>query len=586
MPPSFERGDLIGRYEVVALLGEGAMSRVYRAHDPDIGRTVAIKVLRDELLADSAYVARFLREARSAGALVHPNIVTVFDVGEVDGTPYIAMECVEGEPLSRRLRSGRRFSSREAVSIAQQIADALDFAHRNGVVHRDIKPSNVLFTADAGRVKLVDFGIAHIDATDDAERTRTGAIIGTPRYMSPEQAAGGEVGPRSDLFSLGVILYEMLGGKCPFDARNTTALLLQITTKDPQPIRKLAPETPVGTARIVGRLLNKEPGRRFQSGAHLAAALTKEYDALAEHEVERRRNRRIPLKVQWAGGMGLILTVVMVVTALSVYHLQREEISRVILDSGSSLARYVAFDVATPLLSEDWTTLQAIVEDANRRETFHYLIVSDRSGIVRAATDPSRVGAPLALPGEVREARSVSGTEVARVTLPDGESALNFSAPSRFQDQRVGMVHLGLPRSGLDSVMARTRWLLAAQAAITITSVIGLLYLFGSLIGRPIERVRRAMADLAAGDTATRISVTRRDEFGVLYRAFNEMAERVERDPDGTLWSYPGAGGSEDDRTPRPGGVERTDDGGARGIDDTDDDDATTVVNEPDRGRD
>ena len=581
MPPSFDRGDLIGRYEVVALLGEGAMSRVYRAHDPDIGRTVAIKVLRDELLGDSAYVARFLREARSAGSLVHPNIVTVFDVGEVDGTPYIAMECVEGQPLSKRLRGGRPFSSREAVSIAQQIADALDFAHRNGVVHRDIKPSNVLFTADAGRVKLVDFGIAHIDTADDHEHTRTGAIIGTPRYMSPEQAAGGEVGPRSDLFSLGVILYEMLGGKCPFDARNTTALLLQITTKDPQPIRKLAPQTPVGTARIVGRLLNKEPGRRFQSGAQLAAVLAKEYDALAEHEVERRRNRRVPLKIQWAGGMGLILTVVMAVTALTVYQLQREEISRVILDSGSSLARYVAFDVATPLLSEDWTTLQAIVEDANRRETFHYLIVSDRSGTVRAATNEARIGSPLALPGEVRDARTVSGTEVARVRLEGGGSALNFSAPSRFQDKRVGTVHLGLPRAGLDSVMARTRWLLAAQAGITITSVIGLLYLFGGLIGRPIERVRRAMADLAAGDTTTRISVTRRDEFGVLYRAFNEMAERIERDPDGTLWSYPGVGDKSDGRTPRACDGDSAADAGSNG-----DDDAPTLVNEPDRGGD
>jgi serine/threonine-protein kinase len=585
MPPSFDRGDHIGRYEVVALLGEGAMSRVYRAHDPDIGRTVAIKVLREELLGDKAYVARFLREARSAGSLVHPNIVTVFDVGEVDGTPYIAMECVEGEPLSRRLRSGRRFGAREAVSIAQQIADALDFAHRNGVVHRDIKPSNVLFTADAGRVKLVDFGIAHIDATDDEERTRTGAIIGTPRYMSPEQAAGGEVGPRSDLFSLGVIFYEMLGGKCPFDARNTTALLLQITTKDPQPIRKLAPETPVGTARIVGRLLHKEPGRRFQSGAHLSAALAKEYDALAEHEVERRRNRRVPLKVQWAAGMGLILTVVMAITALSVYHLQREEISRVILDSGGSLARYVAFDVATPLLSGDWTTLQAIVEDANRRETFHYLIVSDRNGIVRAATDDTVVGTPLALPGEVEDARSVSGTQVARVELPGGASALNFSAPSRFQDQRVGTVHLGLPRSGLDSVMARTRWLLAAQAGITIVSVIGLLYLFGSLIGRPIERLRRAMADLAAGDTATRISVTRRDEFGVLYRAFNEMAERVERDPDGTLWSWSGSGERDDESALRRGD-RGTNDGSSAPGGHAGDDDAPTLVNEPDRDRD
>ncbi len=534
----YERGDTIGRYEVVDVLGEGAMARVYRAHDPEIGRTVAIKVLRDDLLSDTAYVARFLREARSAGAMVHPHIVTVFDVGDADGAPYIAMECVEGRPLSDRLRAGERFAPRRAVEIARQVAEALHYAHERGVVHRDIKPSNVLFTGDSDRVKLADFGIARVEAADDADPTRGGAVMGTPRYMAPEQAAGELAEARSDLFSLGVILYEMISGRCPFNARTVTALLVQISGKDPQPIRKLAPATPVGTARIIGRLLSKRPDKRFQSGSQLAAALTKEHDALVEHETERARNRYVPLKLRWTAAMGLVVTLVMLTTVALVYHLQQRAITDMALDSGSSLARYVAFDVATPLLSRDWPTLEAMVAQATRRESFKYLIVSDHAGTVRAATDPARVGGSRELPGTREPLRSRPAMTVSRVQLPEGGHALNFSAPARFQDKRVGRVDLGLSRASLDQVMSQTAWLLTLLALITLACVFGTLYLFGALVARPVERLRRAMQDLAAGDDSTRISVRRNDEFGVLYDAFNDMAERMGRAPDRTLMEF------------------------------------------------
>ena len=536
--PKYERDDTIGRYEVVDVLGEGAMARVYRAHDPEIGRTVAIKVLRDDLLSDTDYVARFLREARSAGAMVHPHIVTVFDVGDADGAPYIAMECVEGRPLSDRLRAGERFGPRRAIEIARQIAEALQFAHSRGVVHRDVKPSNVLFTGDTDQVKLADFGIARVDAADDADHTRSGAVMGTPRYMAPEQAAGEPAEARSDLFSLGVILYEMVGGRCPFNARTMTALLMQISTRDPHPIRKLAPETPVGTARIIGRLLSKKPEKRFQSGGQLASALAKEHDALVEHETERRRNRHVPLKIRWTAAMGLIVTLVMLATAGTVYHQQQQAITHMALDSGSSLTRYVAFDVATPLLSRDWPTLKAMVAEATRRESFKYLIVSDHEGTVRAATNTALVGEPRALPGEARPMRDESGMTVSRVDLAAGGSALNFSAPAHFQDKRVGQVDLGLSRAGLDSVMSQTGWLLTFLALTTLACVLGALYAFGALVARPVYRLRRAMEDLAAGDDSTRISVHRNDEFGILYDAFNDMAERLGRTPDSTLMEF------------------------------------------------
>jgi len=255
--------ETIGRYEIIRELGRGAMGVVYRARDPKIDREVAIKTIKLSDKADSSEIeglrARLVREAQSAGKLSHPNIVTVYDVDEVDDVAFIAMELVEGRTLEDLLKHGRVTDYARVSSILQQAAAALDYAHSKGIVHRDVKPGNLMLAGD-GVVKIMDFGIARIGSSN---LTQTGSVLGTPSYMSPEQVKGDELDGRSDQFSLAVIAYEMLTGQKPFPGENLTAVIFRIVSKEPAPIGELAPDVPADVVSVVMQALSKEPTDRF-----------------------------------------------------------------------------------------------------------------------------------------------------------------------------------------------------------------------------------------------------------------------------------------------------------------------------------
>jgi len=264
----------LGRYRIVAELGRGAMGAVYRALDPLIEREVAIKTLLPELPPEilDEVRERFLREARSAGRLNHPNIVTIFDVGEDAGVAYIAMELLEGRSLQELLRKQPRPALATAADITAQVADALDHAQQYRIVHRDIKPANVMVAA-SGRCKLTDFGIAYVPTSS---MTQTGAALGSPKYMSPEQVAGVPVDGRADLFSLGVVLYEMLTGRNPFVREGDTTPLpvMHRISVEPHPrVRALDPAIPAAFERIVDRALAKKPQDRYARAAEMAEEL-------------------------------------------------------------------------------------------------------------------------------------------------------------------------------------------------------------------------------------------------------------------------------------------------------------------------
>jgi serine/threonine protein kinase len=286
----------LGRYRVLDELGRGAMGAVYRAQDPLIEREVAIKTLLPELPADilAEVRERFLREARSAGRLNHPNIVTIFDVGEQDGVAYIAMELLEGRSLQQMLRSQSRLAPATAADIAAQVADALDHAQRFGIVHRDVKPANVMVAA-SGRCKLTDFGIAYVPTST---MTQTGEALGSPRYMSPEQVAGVPVDGRSDLFSLGVVLYEMLAGRNPFQRESDTtplAIMHRISVEAHAPVRSLDPTIPAAFDRILGRALAKKPQDRYPRASDMAAELRQ---AMGESAYEKTVKVDKTLKIE------------------------------------------------------------------------------------------------------------------------------------------------------------------------------------------------------------------------------------------------------------------------------------------------
>jgi serine/threonine-protein kinase len=250
----------IGRYEILDKIGEGAMGTVYRARDPLIERTVAIKTVSVAQLQQEGADAesRFLREAQSAGRLSHPNIVTIYDVGEADGLAYIAMEYLPGATLRDLMNKGP-MPLDLVVDTATQMAEALAFAHEHGVIHRDIKPANVVVTGRRGRIKLTDFGIAHLVNSD---HTHAGKMLGSPRYMSPEQAMGREIDGRSDIFSLGAVVYEMLTGRYAFDGDNLPTIVYRVVNDVPVAAATLRPQLPAGLARLLARMLNKNPAAR------------------------------------------------------------------------------------------------------------------------------------------------------------------------------------------------------------------------------------------------------------------------------------------------------------------------------------
>ncbi|HXF67772.1 MAG TPA: serine/threonine-protein kinase [Burkholderiales bacterium] len=260
----------LGRYRLVAELGRGAMGVVYRAEDPLLDRAVAIKTI---LMAGDAaeraeYEARFHQEARAAGGLNHPNVITIYDIGREGEVVYMAMELLEGTDLRELMRRGG-VPLAAALDIAAQVADGLAFAHERGVVHRDIKPANIMVVRGQ-HAKIMDFGIARMRASD---MTQTGAIIGSPKYMSPEQVAGRRADHRSDIFSLGVVLYELAAGAPPFPGPEVSLIMHQIATATPRPPSAVNASVPPMLDLIVAKALQKNPDARYQSAAELAADL-------------------------------------------------------------------------------------------------------------------------------------------------------------------------------------------------------------------------------------------------------------------------------------------------------------------------
>jgi serine/threonine-protein kinase len=267
-------GACLGRFQIVRQLGAGAMGEVYLAHDPRIERRVAIKTVRLEGRddADAAGLhSRLHREARAAGRLVHPHVVTLFEAGEDGGVFFLAFEYVEGSDLAARMRRPPPPTAAEVVRIAREAASALAAAHRVGIVHRDIKPSNLLLAAD-GSLKIADFGIAQLTG-QGTHLTQTGSVIGTPQYLSPEQVRGEPLDGRSDLFSLGALLYELLAGRLPFEAEGLAALVYQVLYSDPVPLGSVRPDLPPRLAGVIMRLLAKPREERFPSAAALGEEL-------------------------------------------------------------------------------------------------------------------------------------------------------------------------------------------------------------------------------------------------------------------------------------------------------------------------
>ncbi len=524
--------ETVGRYKVQEKIGEGAMADVYRAYDPSINRPLAIKVLKNEFLQDEEYAARFLREAKAAGALSHPNIVTIFDVGEVSGHPFIVMELLDGKPLDRAMAEKQISNIDEIMNIGMQLARALDYAHSQGIIHRDIKPSNIMLSNDGQSVKILDYGIARLNETDallgqEVLKTQVGAVLGTPRYMSPEQALGQTSDGRSDLYSVGIVLYELLTGKKAFSSGSMATLMLQITQQDPEPIGKIAPDIPGGLVFIVNKLLAKKPEKRFQKGAELYAALKRELASMEAQKAEKTKPRAMPLPIK----VTLIATA-FVLSLLSVgiwaaLNKQNKVMEKMSVTSGSAISSFVAKNIGPTMLQQDWDQVSVFVKVAAEDKNVDDIVVIDNSGVIRGAKNPALEGRVFrASKGPVLSSKA--DMTVIETHDKNGNRVFQFSQPVVYANGIYGKVHVGLKQNALEAAAALSRNVLLGLGLMTLLSVILVAYTIASVLSRPMRRLKEAFADASKGNLDFRISHKRKDEFGELFDGFNSMVSAVQ----------------------------------------------------------
>ena len=421
---SLTAGTRLGPYEILAPLGAGGMGEVWRAHDSRLGRDVALKVLPEALAMDPERLARFEREAKAVAALNHPNIVTVHSVDEIGGVRFLTMEVVEGKTLAEFIPE-RGLSVETLLELAIPLTDALASAHARGVIHRDLKPGNVMVTAE-GRVKVLDFGLAKMtpdsapgadpDLTLTAGLTRAGQIFGTAAYMSPEQAQGRAVDPRSDLFSLGTLLYEMATGRRPFTGESQAAVISAILRDAPSAVSDVNRTLPVGLSRIVQRCLQKEPEKRYANAGEVRTALLALQESLLP-----ARGARLSRKAWIAIAATLVVAV-----AVAGWLWKRESRARWVLETAEP-------EIGRLLEAEEFTEAAALIREARtvlpQDPTLEKLWLK-ATGEASIATVPP--GAEVSIrpyKGDPEAWDSVGKTPLEKIRVPLTEYLLRIDSP-------------------------------------------------------------------------------------------------------------------------------------------------------------
>jgi len=518
----------VGRYRIDGILGKGAMAVVYAGFDPDIERQVAIKCLHREVAADPAYRRRFLVEARAAGHLTHPHIVTIFDAGETDdGRSYIAMERLSGETLASRVSREGLPSLPVILDLATQLAGALDYAHTQGVVHHDIKPENIMLADGWHSAKVSDFGIAERRRTRGHASDTPTVIGGTPAYMAPERLRGEPMDARSDLFSLGVVLYWLVTGKLPWSETRDMRRLTDERKRSPRPpIVPRDPSTPSILLGVVRALLEPAAEARYQRGAEVVDDLRlarREYENLHEKPLT---TRIISLRLRWASILGAILSLVLLSGLAAIYAKQNTAVTGLALDYGRSLGRMVASESAENLLLGDRAATRALVEDISRNQQIHYLAIADRHGDIVASSQPQEVDHQLTAPTGQKYLSHSDGIESYRSRIASGPNQgkmLLFDVPIRYQTKTIGDLRLGVSDAPLRAAQRTTLWVIASVLLVTLLAVVGAAYWLFRRLLILLDLLGDALLRVARGDFQYRIRLVRRDELGRLFAAFNLM---------------------------------------------------------------
>jgi serine/threonine-protein kinase len=344
--------------------------------------------------------------------------------------------------------------------------------------------------------------------------------------MSPEQIEGQPVDGRSDLFSLGVILYQLISGEKPFASDTLTSLLLKIVKEEPSPLGNKGTEAPQSLQKIVTRLLAKKPEQRFQSGRELAQQLRRVVQEMDERERHDKDARILPLRFQWTAVMAVVVGVAMILGSYLVYHKQVESMQELALDSGGSLAQFIAIESVESLLLEDRVALETFVRGVEERQQISYLRISDHQRVVRASTTPEEVGQPLAQEAAGSILREADDIVISEREVNDAQ-VFEFKVPLRFQDKRIGTLQLGLSRNALSGAANLTFYTMLLLLVVVVLTVVVVAYLLAARITHPISVLRSALTHVRQGNLNHRIKAERNDEFGLLFSDYNRMAEAL-----------------------------------------------------------
>ncbi len=515
----------LGRYQVLETIGEGAMAKVIKAYDPTINRLLAVKILKPEFANSESYRARFLQEANAAGTLSHPGIVTIYDVGETEKGPYIAMELLPETTLEQLQQRKPINSCKDFIEIALQIASALNYAHQKGIIHRDLKPANIMFT-DNEHCKITDFGIAHNKNIEALEEDKD-KVMGTPEYISPEQLQAKEVDQRSDLFSLGVVFYQLLSGRLPFDANSTREYFQQIIAGNVVPLKPKY-QVPENLAPLVEKLLKVNPDERLQSSAELFEALKSIYrEFIAEEQLIAKKNIT-PIRFKWTAIMGGVVAITMAIASLVVYFQQYLTMQSMVFDYGSSLSQMLASESAESLLIEDIASIRSMVEDISQNSEVKYIEVLDynNKSISHSLDDPKQLAR---VQQNLVELSQRGSTQILANETETGDQLYTFMQPVFYRDKQVGTIKIGLSSQPLRQAANTTILLMLGFMLVTLLAVFCVAYYMSYQLSKPIAALQRGFTKLLKGNFDNHIPVARKDEFGQLFESYNSLASKLKK---------------------------------------------------------
>nr|WP_256489815.1 serine/threonine-protein kinase [Pleionea sp. CnH1-48] len=519
----------IGRYKILEELGRGAMAYVYKAYDPEIDRFLAVKVLREELANDDDYRSGFLREAKLAGQLAHPGIVTVYDVGVADDKPYIAMELLDGIPLDKLLKKRSQLPLPFVVSIVIQIARALHYAHKQGVIHRDIKPGNIMCLADHKTFKITDFGIAQLDDSLSPKGKTPDKVLGTPEYMAPEQVLGQQADARSDLYALGILIFAMLTGSTPFRADDFGELFRQIVKDKAPSLNITGVHFPDEIQDIVRKLLQKQPDKRYQSAALLMRDLRDLVEVMERDDKENRRPGFVSLRIKWTLMMASLVASTMFVGLLVVYFQQYMAMRNMALDYGYSISRMIAFEVAEPLLLDDQVALETIVKDLKSNQEVEYVSIRNHENKIIASTSGNEKNKNFAaFPNAEVYDKSGAATFYSREISSDHQ-VFDIDSAITYQNRHLGNVWVTVSADKLVRSSKITLVIMIVLMIVTLIAVFSMTLAFARQISKQSKRIVMALDRVRNGQFNRRLTVEKNDEFGRINYTFNLMAETLEK---------------------------------------------------------